>query len=280
LEEPTFIGVKSSNPDGIAKLLISYENADQAEEIDDLIVEFVDRPRFSTYLAQVADGPVAGVGAFQTTVIVSNLSNSTAIGELTFFDSDGEPLKVDMNGTSADRFDLLIPAYSSASFTSSGTATPVAVGYAHVTANVPVAGTALFRVVSASGEIVTEAGVGSESGKTEVVGAVQKVAAEQFDSGIAVVNVSDTDTENAQIQLYDQMGQKIDSRAIVDLIEGSTLPTGGHLARFLFQIFPQLQGQDFEGTIRILSNVPLVVVIMRAAEGLVVSSLPVGSVQK
>jgi len=274
LSEPAFLGVGTTGSARISKLLVSYGSSNAAERLDDLILEFVDRPQFVTFLAQVADGPIPGFGTFQTTIIVTNASNSTATGQLALFDSEGEPLELDFGQGEENLFNLQIPPSSSVTFVSSGTADPVGVGYARITTGVPVEGTAVFRLTSPSGVIASEAGVGSNSGRVDVVGAVEKLVADDFDSGIAAVNVGDT-AADAELLLYDQSGDLVDrNRTLLDL------PGGGHTSGFLSGIFPALQGEDFSGTIRIVSDVPIALVIMRTASGVVISSLPVGSLEK
>jgi hypothetical protein len=274
LEEPTFVGVESTGAVGISKLLLSYGAREEAEEIDDLIVEYMNRPQFGTVLAQIADGPIPGFGTFQTTIIVTNSSSSTAQGELSLFDSNGDPVIIPLNGTLAREHDFSIPPYSSSTWVSSGTSNPVVVGYANVESNVPVSGTAVFRLTSPSGEIVAEAGVGSDRGKVDVVAAVQKVVEDGFDSGIAAVNVSDSQADS-EVLLYDSAGQLVDINTTV-----LDLPAGEHTAKFLTDIFPQVAEEDFNGSIQVVSDLPLAVVIMRTANGVVVSSLPVGSLEK
>jgi hypothetical protein len=274
LEEPAFLGVGVGESLGISKVVLSYGADEKSEEIDDLIVEYVDRPEFASYLAQIADGPIPGFGTFQTTIIVTNVSNSTASGELAFFDGSGDPLALDFGDGEKSTLDLMIRPSSSVTFVSSGTASPVGVGYARILSSVPVDGTAVFRLTRPNGEIASEAGVGSDRGRVDAVGAVEKLVAENFDSGIAAVNISDSEA-SAEIQLYDQSGEAVDLNK--SLLE---LPPGGHTSGFLSSIFPDLQSEDFSGTIRVVSDVPLAVVIMRTANGVVISSLPVGSLQK
>ncbi len=274
LEDPVFMGVGVGGGFGIAKLLISYGSSADAEEIDDLIVEYVERPEFTTFLSQIADGPIPGFGTFQTTIIVTNASSSTATGQLALFDSGGEPLELDFGNGKKSSIDLDIEPRSSVTFVSSGTASPVGVGYARILTSVPVEGTAVFRLTSPGGAISSEAGVGSDSGRLDVVGAVEKVVADNFDSGFAAVNVGDS-TADADVLLYDQNGELVDqNRSLLDL------PAGEHTSGFLSSIFPALQNEDFSGTIRIVSDVPIAVVIMRTFNGVVISSLPVGSLEK
>lgn len=274
LESPAFVGVETSSDRGIAKLLLSYGNSESAERIDFLMLEYRSRPQFETYLAQVGDGP-PGKGSLQTTVVVSNLTNSTALGELAFFDEQGQPMQLLVNGTMGSSFDFDIKRFSGRSFATSGTSPNVKVGWAKISSNVPVGGTAVFGILAADGSVETEAGVGTSEGSSYSIGAVQKSIEGSFDSGIAVVNVSDQ-VASARIEAYDQAGDLVGVNS--QLL--ANLQPGEHVARFLSQIFDSLADEDFDGTIRITGNVPLAAVILRTAKGKVLSSLPVGSTEK
>ena len=278
LAEDPFAGVEATPPSGISKLTINYGSVGNAEQIDNFMIEYQSRPTFSTYLPQIADGPLpAGLpaDAFQTTIVVSNLTNSTATVEVRLFDSNGQSLSFEFNGSPASSFDLSIPAFSSKSFTSDGNTMPAQGGYACIESNVPVEGTAIFRALDTQGKVVHEAGVGASSGRVTVVGVVQKFSLGNFDSGVAVVNIS---SENAQvtIHLYDESGGLIASR---ELKGQEPFRPGEHLARFLNQLFSGLPG-DFIGSLLVTSDQPIVVVILRTVRGLAVSSLPVGSTQQ
>ncbi len=266
------VAVSTSNLAGIGKLVISWGSNPDPEEIDDLQVEFLERQPHVVYLAQIGNGAIPGVGALQTTVVVTNLSNSTAQGELAFFAGDSSPLELQFGSESGSAFSLEIPPAASVSFTTAGP--DLKVGYARVTSRVPVEATAIFRVVGPTGNVLTEAGVGSARPALLQVGAVQKERAQDFDSGIAVVNVGEKQAK-AVLELLNPAGQVIATNdEIVDL------NSGAHTAAFLSQIFPSVANQNFEGSIRIRSNQPMAAVILRAKQGLVYSSLPVGSTEK
>jgi len=266
------VAVSTSNLAGIGKLVISWGSKADPEKIDDLQVEFLERQPIVVYLAQIGNGAIPGVGALQTTVVVTNLSNSTAQGELAFFAGDSSPLELRFGSESGSAFSLEIPPAASVSFTTAGP--DLKVGYARVTSRVPVEATAIFRVVGPTGNVLTEAGVGSARPALLQVGAVQKERAQDFDSGIAVVNVGEKQAK-AVLELLNPAGQVIATNdEIVDL------NSGAHTAAFLSQIFPSVAGQDFEGSIRIRSDQPMAAVILRAKQGLVYSSLPVGSTEK
>lgn len=273
LEESTFVGIETSDPDGISKLLISYGASANEEQINSLLIEYVERPEFVVYLAQIGDGPIPGTGNLTTSIVVSNLSASTAMATLRFFDEEGNPLSLTTGEGADDTIEMTIQPFSSRSLETDGSSDPAIAGYAVIESNVPVEGTAIFRV-SSSGDIVTEAGVGSAQGLHRVVGAVQKFQAGNFDSGIAVVNTSDSNSDG-RIELYDEDGNLVGSDdGLLDLAPGE------HVARFLPQIFGSLGGQDFAGTLLITSDQPVATVILRTGNGLVLSSLPVGSIEE
>jgi len=272
LASPKLIEMSTSHFLGISKLVIDYGTADGGEEIDDLQIEYLDRPPFVTYIAQVGNGAIPGVGNLVTTIIVSNLSNSTGQGEIQFFSSGGDPLNLQIAGVTASKFPLTLPPFSSRTFTTAGS--NLAVGYARIQSTTPIEGTGVFRIAAANGSIVTEAGVGSAKGTSASVGVVEKVLSGTFDSGIALVNTSDEEI-TVVLEVYDQSGALVRG--------GNSLFNLGpkeHNAQFLSQLFPSLAATDFEGTIRVLSDRPVATVILRTVNGLVLSSLPVGSTEK
>ena len=269
LDAETLIEVRTEHPSGIAKLVISYGTAAEAEEIDDLQVEYLARPEFRTYLAQLGNGVIPNVGTLRSTLVVANLSNSTAEGQVEFFSDDGSPVDFQFGENAASSLSLTIPAASSTTLVTAGS--DLSVGYARISTNVPVVGTGIFRILSPTDSLVAEAGVGSATGTYSALGAVQKVVDGDFDSGVAVVNISGA-TANARLELIDQLGHVVASNATL-----ASIGPGEHRAQFVSQIFPDFAGSSFTGTIRIVSDVPLAVVILRTASGLVRSSLPVGS---
>jgi len=151
-------------------------------------------------------------------------------------------------------------------------------GYAKVSSNVPVEGTGIFRTVDATGGIISEAGLSLEKGAYTYVGGVKQDIARGLSSGIAVVNISGG-AINASIQLYDEDGDLVGTN--VELLQ---LEDGGHRAVYLSEMFPQKAGQDFSGTIRIVSNGKVAGVILRSANtgsgDVVVSSLPLGTLEE
>jgi hypothetical protein len=265
-----FVGVVTGSPRGIGKIAIDYGAYQKAEEIDELILEFVTRPQFTTFVSQVADQ----AGFLQTTIVVSNLTNSTAQGEVRLFASDATALTIEFNGIAANSFPFSIPPYSSRTLTSGANSNPVKVGYGAILSNVPVEGTAIFRTFAAGGAVIHEAGVGSTIGRYLVIGSVQKEVDSGFNSGVAAVNTTGAQA-NAWIYLIDEAGTRVAANnAILDLCANC------HVARFLDEVFPGFAGQNFKGTVLITTDQPTAVVILRTIFGMPISTLPVGSTQQ
>jgi hypothetical protein len=266
LGQEKYLGVGTTSARGIAKLTIDYGNSQELEQIDDLTLEYISRPRFNTYLAQVGDAD----NLLQTILVISNLTNSTAQGELRLFNSDGTAMQLKLGSKTDSRFAFSIPPFSTLNLPSPGTSSPLKVGYATIEANVPVDGTAIFRVVP-GGVTVAEAGVGSAAARPFAVGVAQKVDADGFNTGLAVLNPSGTAC-NARVLLVDESGVTV---AVNEL--DFDLPPGGHKARFLGELFSEYEDQDFQGSMVITSDQPLALVILRTLGGLPQSTLPVGS---
>ena len=272
LTQATFLGLEDEDDAGIAKITIDYGASENEEQIDDLIFDHTSAHEFNTYVAQVADGPLPG-GALQTVLVVSNLSATTAAAELRLFDTTGAPLELDLSGTTASVFPFSIEPFGSSTFSTSG-AGPLSVGYACVVANAPVDSTAIFRVLDAEGNATSEAGIGGATGRYIAVGVVQRRIVGDFNSGVAAVNIS-SEANNSSIHLLDSNGVEIASD-----LNALDLAAGQQRARFLNEIFPDLPAEDLDGTLVITSDKPIVVVILRTARGVVISSLPVGSTQR
>ena len=275
-----FLAVRADPDTPIAKITLDYGDSDRAEQIDNLILQYVSRPTFQAYLAQIGDGLIPpgvlpqGSGALRTTILVTNVSNSTAQGGLRLLESSGAPLALSLNGAVVGMLDLTIPPSTTVSFTSRGDRDPPTSGYAVIQSNVPVEATAIFQVLDEDGDVFTEAGVGSTTGRASQVGAVQRFVQLGINSGIAVVNSSDI-ANDATAFLLDQSGE------VVQVEEGQLdLQGGQHRAVFLNELFGDLPAGNVEGSLLVTSDQPLSIVVLRTILGLVSSSLPVGSTQR
>ncbi len=142
LDSEPLVGVETLATQGISKISLDYGGAENTEQIDDLIFDYISRPSFRTYLAQIGDGQ-----GLRTIIVVANLTNSTAQGELRLLDDSGHPLSLDLNGSVNDTFNLSIAPFTSSTLTSAGISSPVVPGYACIETNVPVVGVAIFQIL-------------------------------------------------------------------------------------------------------------------------------------
>ncbi|HXK62029.1 MAG TPA: hypothetical protein PLP42_19260 [Acidobacteriota bacterium] len=76
-----------------------------------------------------------------------------------------------------------------------------------------------------------------------LVGAILKESERQIDTAIAVVNPNDTDGIVWVDLIDDQSGSIVASSSI-------TLPPRGQKAMFIWELFPELEGQDWHGSVR------------------------------
>jgi len=273
-----FVGFETTEAgESFSKVLIDYGDAGEAEQILDLEITFLQRPFFTSFLAQVADGMFGG-NTFQTTVIVTNLANTTAQGEIQFMGDDGEVLDIALRDTeTGESFSpagfggaslFPIRPFSSRSFTTSGLSSPTIQAYAEIRSSAPVATTAVFRAIVNG--TAFEAGVGGTTPRHRISAAVSREAS-GFDSGIAVANPN-AEAVQASLQLISRGAVVAFNDAFLSLAPGQ------HVAAFLPELFPDIEA-DFRGSILIRSPLPLVATVLRTAAGIVSSSLPAGGTE-
>lgn len=271
LDRRTFAGVETTAPQGISKVLIDYGTKDTPEEIERLVVDYVSPSTFTTYLPHIADGPQPEGLRLRSTIIVENLTNAAGAVRLRFLDSLGNPLTLRTDGGSVSVLDLQLGPWGSRRISTSGDSDPLRVGYVKIQSTVPVEGSAIYQVFDLSGRLVTEAGVGSAPARESSVAAAERLLTGNFDSGVAVVNVSQVRT-TVGVRIFSEDGI-YSGLKIFDLLPGE------HRARFFTELFPQFASRDVKMTLTVTSKQPLSVVVLRLNQGLPFSSLPVGSTQ-
>ncbi|MFZ5928783.1 MAG: M48 family metalloprotease [Acidobacteriota bacterium] len=97
------------------------------------------------YFAQVADGQFGG-GRWQTAFTLVNTNDTDAAAEIRLFGGDGGELPVDFGTGLASRFSIVVPAKSSLTLSTRPTTFPVRSGWARVYSDVPLVGSASFRL--------------------------------------------------------------------------------------------------------------------------------------
>ena len=230
------------------------------------------RATFEIYFAHLADG-----GGQTTLLTLNNLSAQTANGTAQFTGSDGNPLVVSVDGIAAPVSQVVfnIPPAGSISIQTLGDSAVGLPGWARVESDQPITGSSIFQFSNANGTILFEAGVGDAVaiGRANLFVSLLSGAqpATFFSTGVAVANPSG-ETATITLRLF-QNGNEIASQTL-------TLDPNEQLPRFIDQLFPQQLGgvAQFEGTLVIESNIPVVITALRTQGGLQMSSFPVGQV--
>ncbi len=185
---------------------------------------------FTYYFPQIAAGD-----SWRTTIFISNATAAgNAVGSITFTKSDGSPFAanwVDEMGNNVSGGGNTIPfqlaAGQSRKYVAVGDL-PLTVGYAMVSANAGVLGTAMFTLLDANGNIWAEAGVpmAIPLGKQ----AVFVDTTSGFRTGVAIANPNSGNLE-IHFELMDDNGQ---------IIATTVRNLGGfqHMALFTDELFP------------------------------------------
>ena len=213
--------------------------------------------------------PHLAVGdGYQTQLILINATAATLLGKVSFRASSSSALSVDFDGKSASELTYQIEPHGTFRVTLDRTA-GLESGYALVipaAGNSAPSGTAIF-LFKENGTVVTEAGVAASESTTTA-----RVFVDYIDSftGIALVN-RESQVTVVSFALMDTAGQLIDTTT-------RTIRTGGHLAIFVHEIFPQVV-DGFTGLMEIRSPNPISTVTLKltinAREDQVLTTLPV-----
>lgn len=190
---------------------------------------------FTYYFPQIAAGVGPAGDAWRTTIFVSNATaTGVANGSITFTKSDGSAFYanwVDESGNNVSGggnvIGFQLPAGSSRRYTAVGDL-GLTVGYATVSANASVLGTAMFTQFDGGGNMMSEAGVpmAIPLGKQ----AVFVDTTSGFKTGFAIANPNSSKLE-IHFELLTNNGQVI--QAGVRSIEGFQ-----HMALFVNELFP------------------------------------------
>jgi len=213
---------------------------------------------FTYYFAQVAAGD-----GWRTTIFLSNATADTvATGSITFVTSAGAAFAanwLDEMGNNASGggnvINFQLAPGQSRKYTAVGDL-PLTVGYAKVTANASVLGTAMFSRLDSAGNILAEAGVpmAIPLGKQAVF--VDTTAG--FRTGVAIANPNSA-VLNIHLQLVSDNGQVL-AEAVRDL------PSFQHMALFTDELFPGASGMV--GRLQFWCTNPIVAVALRFSPSL------------
>lgn len=209
------------------------------------------------FFPQIGDG-VSGNIRFRSNIVLTNAGAATGV-DLRFFDTQGNPLEIELQGIGrASRFELALGRGRTLNLISSGES-PLEVGYASLSAPGHVNATAVFmRSEADSGVVQYEAGVplslpmGSFSLPVDTLDAK--------DTGLAMVAPKGGEATLLHLGLYDESFQLLGEREI-------TLEAGHHLARFVGELFPSVAlAAEMRGTLTVSSQRPVPAVALRQSD--------------
>ncbi len=211
--------------------------------------------------------PQLANGEGQTSLIMlANTGSQPVEATVFFYDEDGNPASVPLRtyGTKSE-LDVTIAPNSSLGIQTQDKGGALIVGWVRVVSDQPLRGTTDFQFTEDL-EIVREAGVadavpiGSANVFISVGGG--------FNAGVAVANPTEQDG-NLTFRLLTSSGVELASKTF-------PLVSGGHMARFVSELFSDEVGTAFEGTLVIESTVPVAIIAIRTKGGVQISSYPVG----
>jgi len=225
---------------------------------------FASAQSFTYYFPQVAAG-----SGWRTTIFISNATGAgTANGSITFTRSDGGPFSanwVDEAGTNVtgggNVIAFQLAAGQSRKYMAVGDL-GLTIGYATVTADASVLGTAMFTQLDGAGNIMGEAGVpmGIPLGKQ----AVFVDTTSGFRTGVAIANPNNGVLE-IHFEMLDTNGQVI--RAGV-----RNLGPYQHMALFTDELFPD--APQMVGRLQFWCLNPMVAVALRFSPGVQFTTMP------
>ena len=204
----------------------------------------------SLVFAQMGDGPIAGTDQrLQTTIELLEDdffdSEAAVTGTIEFYDDNGNPLELTLNGATGSTFPFQLSEAELARFTTAGTG-EIKTGWVHVHSDQPISGSLSFGIRDSQGNVLTDVGV-----PASILGGEFTIFADSIGSsrtGVAAANPSEDQAVDLVFTLNRSDGTQV-------AVEERTLVPRGHLAIFLDELFSTVQGIDeFEGSVVIRSG--------------------------
>ncbi len=207
--------------------------------------------------AQVADG-LLGQLKYKTSILLFNNTVTSCSGSVEFYNSDGTPMTVTINGATAASHNFSIRPRGLGWLITSG-AGNARVGWARVKMDQPMNGTGIFHVYDKADTALAEVGVAAATPSKSFNLIADSIGF--FDTGIALANPSESSkTAKVTLNLYDKAG-------VLKSTANITLDPQKHQAQFLTQIFPGAANiSEFEGLITAASDNEVVPLSLRSID--------------
>ncbi len=211
---------------------------------------------------QIANG-IGDGGGWVTTILLANQSSSASSATVKFYDGNGVPMNVSVNGQQATQVSLTVPAFGVTQFQTDGTG-PLASGWADVQSDQPLSGTALFGFLSSSGSFVSQ--VGAPAGTPLRALSVFAQSAAGISTGVALANPNNN-AASVSLTLFDANSNTVATASV-------SISPNGHLAKYIGEMFPSIALQNFQGRLYIASTQPLIGLTL-LQQGALFTSLPI-----
>lgn len=215
--------------------------------------------------AHVADGQIPGSGQFyRTTFTLAGNPIYSVHGWLEFFQDNGDPLALTVNGVTASSFSFDLAMGASLRLSTAGSGSQK-VGWARILADQPLSCAAAFSVTDAQGTIYADVGIGESPANTFFT--LFADSRGPSDTGVALVNPSESESRSVRLELFRADGVSMGVETLI-------LPPRGHRARFLTELFARVSGiQEFEGSLQVSSTGAIAGITLRIT-GDQLTSLP------
>ena len=213
--------------------------------------------------AHLGDGHFAGQDEpLQTSYTIVNNTRRSLSGAIHFFQDDGSPLELEIDGVTDSSFSFDLNSGSSQRLTTSG-AGELKSGWARVRSDQPLVVTSSFGAIREDGTVISDVGVGESELGTEFTIFADTIGSN--DTGVAFANPHDDDSVDIEMTLRDVDGVMVAQEQL-------HLEPRGHTALFVHQLFPDVPGiREFEGTVVLKS-----MTAAAAADGTLMSREPAG----
>ncbi len=246
----------------VAAVALRYDNVnlDPQWHVFSTVPVLVDEAATMLYFPHVAAG-----GGYRTNFILINPLASPVTATLHFYQDDGSPLQLPIEGSLRTTLDKSLGANGVVRFYTEGTTQEVSAGWVKVTSTAPIYGALVFQTIGGA-RILAEAGVAHSPLTQHFITYVETLGYAQ--SGVAISNPNDSDTTLS-------MSLRWPTGEIAATTEVS-IPARGHLSRYFTQWFPKGFG-EFGGTMEVTASAPVSAVALRCDNPLqdVFATLPV-----